>query len=62
LLHHIFLFARNCFAFSLSGTKKCDVVKHGNGFSHDLAKRKPSRPKNRRNSYRLLRLQKKSFI
>jgi len=26
-------------------TKKCAVVRRGNGFSHDLAERKPSRRK-----------------
>jgi len=37
-----------------TGTKKCAGVRRGNGFSHDLAERKSSRPNGWRSSYRLL--------
>jgi len=37
-----------------TGTKKCGVVRRGNGFSHDLAERNPKCPNRAFCSYRLL--------
>jgi len=37
-----------------TGTKKCGVVRRGNGFSHDLAERNPKYPNRAFCCYRLL--------
>ena len=37
-----------------TGTKKCGVVRRGNGFSHDLAEQNPKWPNREFCSYRLL--------
>ena len=44
-----------------TGKKKCGVVRRGNGFSHDLAERKPKYSNREFCSYRLLSLQKNYF-